>query len=243
MSEHFAAFAELVQRRRSVRKFDEQRPFDHDAVGRALELSLLSPNSSNMQLWQFHRVISLELRAEVARCCLNQNAAATARELVVIVTTPQHWQGRAEHNARMVRENFAGREDHPAAKRAFKYYEKLIPTLYNNDALGLRGRVRKLFSWFVGLRKPMVREVSKTDLRVCLHKSTSLAAMTLMTGLQAEGIDSCPMEGYDSKRLARLLQLAPGCEITMVIGCGHGLEEGIYGERHRVPSDSVILRH
>ncbi len=51
----------------------------------------------------------------------------------------------------------------------------------------------------------MVREVSKADLRVCLHKSTSLAAMTFMTAMRAGGYDTCPMEGFDSKRAKTLL--------------------------------------
>lgn len=45
-------FSSLVHSRRSVRKYDLTAEFDHQAVARALELAALSPNSSNMQLWQ-----------------------------------------------------------------------------------------------------------------------------------------------------------------------------------------------
>ncbi len=89
----------------------------------------------------------------------------------------------------------------------------------------------------------MVREVSKADLRVCLHKSTSLAAMTFMTAMRAEGYDTCPMEGFDSKRVKQLLNLNPKDEITMIIGCGPRAEDGIYGERHRVDNNEVIVTH
>ncbi|MGR5543497.1 nitroreductase family protein, partial [Vibrio campbellii] len=74
--------------------------------------------------------------------------------------------------------------DDAIAKRALQYYDKLIPTLYNNDKLGVRGLLRQCYSWWVGRNKPMVREVSKADLRVCLHKSTSLASMTFMLAMQ-----------------------------------------------------------
>lgn len=89
----------------------------------------------------------------------------------------------------------------------------------------------------------MVREVSKADLRVCLHKSTSLAAMTFMTAMRAEGYDTCPMEGFDSKRVKALLGLPKQAEITMIVSCGKRAEDGIYSERHRVNNNDVIFSH
>lgn len=173
------SFESIVQSRRSVRKYDASAEFNHDDVAKALELTTLSPNSSNMQMWEFHRVISEDKKAALAELCMGQNAAKTANELVVFVATTHNWKERAKRNAETVRQAFEGRDD-AAAKRALKYYEKLIPMVYNNDAFGVRGVVRKLYSWWLGRNKPMVREVSKADVRVCLHKSVSLAAMTFM---------------------------------------------------------------
>lgn len=234
------SFSELVHSRRSVRKFDAEHSFDHSSVERALELTQFSPNSSNMQLWEFHRVIDPTLIEQMGPLCMKQNAAATANELVLFVTTPNKWQSRAQLNAKQVRENFSGREELPVAKRAFSYYEKLIPALYNNDALGIRGVARKLYSWWLGRKKPMVREVSKSDVRVTLHKSASLAAMTFMYAMKEQGYDTCPMEGFDSKRVKSLLNLPKNVEICMIVSCGKALQEGIYGGRHRVDLASIV---
>ena len=38
-------------------------------------------------------------------------------------------------------------------------------------------------------------------------KSTALAAQTLMLGVRAYGYDSCPMEGFDDKRVRKILKL------------------------------------
>lgn len=235
-------YAALVHSRRSVRKYDADSTFDHEAVTRALELATLSPNSSNMQLWTFHRVVTTEKREQLAKLCMGQNVAKTARELIVITTTPYKWKQRAKINAAQIRQAFEGRED-ATSKRALKYYEKLIPFLYRNDRFGLLGVIRKVIVTYLGRNKPMVREVSKADLRVCLHKSTSLAAMTFMTAMRAEGYDTCPMEGFDSKRVKQLLNLNAKDEITMIIGCGPRAEDGIYGERHRVDNSEVIVSH
>ncbi|GAB7227582.1 nitroreductase family protein [Vibrio rotiferianus] len=237
-----SSLQQIIHSRRSVRKYDANANFNHDDVAHALELATLSPNSSNMQMWEFHRVISEDKRMKLADYCMGQNAAKTANELVVFVATTHNWKERAKRNAETVRQAFEGRDD-VAAKRALKYYEKLIPMVYNNDAIGFRGAVRKVYSWWLGRSKPMVREVSKSDLRVCLHKSVSLAAMTFMYAMRDKGYDTCPMEGFDSKRVKELLGLRSSDQITMVISCGVRTPEGIYGARHRVENESVVKMH
>jgi nitroreductase len=242
MTQH-NSFTDLIHARRSVRKYDQTHSFDHTIVDKALDLTLLSPNSSNMQLWEFHRVISEETRAKLSKICMGQNAAKTANELVVFVTTPNKWKQRAKMNADQVRDNFAGRPMDDVAKRAAKYYEKLIPFVYSNDALGFKGFLRKILSTVLGFKKPMFREVTKQDLRVCLHKSTSLAAMNFMMAIRDQGYDTCPMEGFDSVRAKKLLGLGKHDEITMIISVGKRMEEGVYGERHRVSKDEVVFTH
>lgn len=237
------SFYDLVHSRRSVRKYDQETTFDHTAVDRALDLTLLSPNSSNMQLWEFHRVISEDKRKQLAKICMNQNAARTANEMVVFVTTASKWEQRAKMNAKQIRDNFANRPFDETAKRATKYYEKLMPFVYDQDRFGIKGYFKKLMVTFMGLKKPMFREVSKQDVRVCLHKSASLAAMTFMTAIRDEGYDTCPMEGFDSLRAKKLLGLRADDEITMIISVGKRTEAGIYGERHRVPAEEVIFKH
>ena len=91
------------------------------------------------------------------------------------------------------------------------------------------------------MRRPMVREVGETEVRISVHKSAALASMTFMLGMKAAGYDTCPMEGFDSKRVKKLLDLPDAAEICMIIGCGKGLPEGIYGPRFRVPSSELIV--
>jgi nitroreductase len=62
-----------------------------------------------------------------------------------------------------------------------------------------------------------------------------------MYAMKAEGYDTCPMEGMDSLRVKKLLNLPNGAEVSMIIGCGKGLPEGIYGKRFRVPNEEVII--
>src|SRR5688500_1904456 len=77
-------FDKIVKERRSVRIYDADAPFDAAAVKRSLERAVLSANSSNMQLWEFYWIRSEEKKKKLVDICLRQNAAKTAREMIVI---------------------------------------------------------------------------------------------------------------------------------------------------------------
>jgi len=234
-----SCFDEIVNRRRAVRKFD---PVDYDpgAVTRSLHRAHLAPSSSNMQLWEFYRVSAPSKMKELSRYCMGQNTTETAREIIVVVVRPDLWRKRARSNYEFVKTNLG---DRPAFKgrSALSYYSKLMPMLYNNDALGIRGGIKMLVAWFIGLRRPMVRQVNRTDMRIVAHKSAALAAQTFMLSMVAEGHDTCPVEGFDSKRVKKLLDLPSRAEINMVITCGKRIPEGIYGPRFRVPLEEVVF--
>lgn len=242
MTNNAKYFDEIVQSRRSVRIYDQEQEFDHNAVQRSLERATLSPNSSNMQMWEFYRITTDSLKKEVGELCMRQKAATTARELVLFVVRPKLWKERASFNLEEMKSSFSEEMSDKDKKRALSYYEKLIPILYNNDRFSVaRNAFKKLYAWYVGMKRPMVRQVTKTDVRVTLHKSVSLAAMTFMYSMKAEGYDTCPMEGFDSKRLKKLLDLPKDAEISMIIGCGPAGEGGVYNERTRVPNREVIF--
>ena len=118
------------------------------------------------------------------------------------------------------------------------YYGKLMPFVYSRF-FGLLGGFRKLFgvvtSWF----RPMMQQLSEGDIRVSVHKSCGLVAQTFMLAMAEEGYDTCPLEGYDSRRIKKLLHLPCRAEVSMVITCGIREERGIWGERFRLPFEEV----
>lgn len=232
-------FFEAVKERRSVRIFEQDKPFDHDVVKKCLEAAILSPNSSNLQLYNFIRIPeSSQLKDPLAKLCMGQKAAITARELLVVVTRRDLWKSRAEANFEYIQQTYREKPD-KKLKQALSYYGKLIPRLFGNyPGWSL---LKKLIVWWVGLRRPMVREVGETEVRISVHKSAALASMTFMLGMKAAGYDTCPMEGFDSKRAKKLLKLSQASEICMIIGCGKGLPEGIYGDRFRLPYEELVI--
>ena len=199
-----------------------------------------------MQLWEFFQITRPELIARVAGACLGQPAAATASEIVVFVTRQDLYRQRAQFVLEFERGNI--RRNSPEERQAKRlrdrelYYGKLMPFLYAR-CCGILGAFRALLARGIGLFRPMMREVSECDMRVTVNKSCALAAQTFMIAMAAEGYDTCPLEGFDSKRMKKLLKLPHGAGINMVIPCGiRDGEKGIWGERYRVPFDDVYHR-
>lgn len=232
-------FDKIVNTRRAVRKYQEDAPFDADAVARSLARAVLAPNSSNLQTWEFYRIRSAATKAEVARLCMNQSAARTAHELIAVVCRGDKWKANSQRVLAHMRTSFS----HPLTKRdqrAIEYYKRNIPLLYMNDPFGFMTLLRTLIVQFKSWQGPMVRWSSSANSRIITHKSAALAAQTFMLSMQAEGYATCPMEGFDEKRLKRLLKLPRKAEINMVIATGPEEEGGVYSDRFRFPLEEVV---
>ncbi|HEY9116539.1 MAG TPA: nitroreductase family protein, partial [Roseivirga sp.] len=136
MKETAKVFDQIVHERRSVRIYDAEAAFDHEAVQRSIERAVLAPNSSNMQLWEFYRIRSEEAKKSISWMCMNQKAAKTARELVVVVGRRDLWKSRQKALVEEMKRVYAD-QDSKQAKRAMKYYKNLIPKYYWTDWLDL----------------------------------------------------------------------------------------------------------
>ena len=236
-----AEFDAIVNRRVAMRAFDDSVDVTA-AVERSLERAVLSPNSSNMQLWEFYRVTDPKVKAAIAKGCLNQGAARTANQLVVVVCRQDKWKERVKWNLAHLKEQFKDKTELTGRdKRALQYYQLLMPLMYRNDPFGFWRLVRTLLRTYLVLKGPSLRMTSHADQRVMLHKSAGIAAQTFMLSMAAEGFDTCPMEGFDEVLVKRALKLPSAAEVSVVIGCGKGKTEGVYSQRRRVPNSEVIF--
>jgi nitroreductase len=235
-------FQEIINYRRSNRVFDANIPVPEEVMQKSLERAVLSPNSSNMQLWEFYWIKSDEELKTFIPLCLNQQAAKTAQQMVVFVTRKDKWRQRAKWNLEKIKSTIVG-EPNKLQKGGMDYYGKVMPLLYMNDGFGIMSTIRRSISFFAGLRKPFFRTGGVANQRIMVHKSCALAAQTFMLSIAAEGFHSCPLEGFDEKRLKRYLKLPRRAEINMVIAVGLGTEPGIWGARVRVPYEEVVKKH
>lgn len=236
--------AEIINYRRSVRNYKET-PLAPEKVKHCLQLATLAPNSSNMQLWEFYHITNPAVLKKITVACLNQDSAKTAQQMVVFVTRQDFYRKRAkvmtDLETQNVLKNSPKLKQEKRTKRWKMYYGKIMPFLYLRF-FGLFGMIRKMIVNIVGLFRPIVYQVSENDMRVVVHKTCALAAQTFMLAMANEKYDTCPMEGFDSRKMKSILQLPFGAEINMVVSCGIREEQGVWGDRMRIPFDEVYRK-
>lgn len=232
--EHLKEFEAVVRARRSIRKFKDEAVPD-EVVNKALDLALVAPNSSNLQQWEFYWVKSPELRKELDTAFLSQPAVKSAPTLIVAVARTKTWK----RSQKMMLDLFEKKPNIPAG--AIDYYQKLVPMVYNQGFFGVFGLLKRLAVAIVGIAKPVPREpVSETGMRAWAIKSTALGCENLMLAFSAQGYDTCPMEGMDSKRVAKALRLPRDAVVVMGIAAGKRADGGLYGPQIRFDRELFV---
>jgi nitroreductase len=98
-----------------------------------------------------------------------------------------------------------------------------------------------LISALTGLIRPMPRgPYSRRDLQEVAIKSSALACENFVLAMAAQGFATCMMEGFDERRVAKLLGLSASTRVVMVISAGVEGEKGTWGPRFRLPADRVV---
>jgi nitroreductase len=196
---------QAIQYRRSVRIFKNDN-IDSDQVKHCIENAVLAPTSSNMQLWEFYHVTNTNKLKQLTKACLDQNAAKTAKQLVVVVVRKDLWRKRIKANLNFLEKAFGNKikEEYTSREKfAINYYKKVMPAIYF-DMFGILGWIKYVVFNIIGIFKPIYRQVRLSDMRVVAHKSAGLAAQNFMISMAALGYDTCPMEGSDTLLVKKL---------------------------------------
>lgn len=229
-------FRKVVMSRRSVRRFDDT-PIPDAVLQDCLDMALLAPNSSNLQPWEFHVIRTPALKKELAVACLNQNAARTAQELVVIVARLETWKEHCD----MMLDNWP---EETVPKVVQSYYGRLAKVYYNQGPLNILGIGKRALAAVTGLKRAVPRgPFTHADMKVWAAKTVALGAENFMLAMRAHGFDTCPMEGFDARRVNKMLKLPPDAFVVMVVGCGKRAPDGVYHARIRFARERFIKTH
>ena len=240
---HERTVSEAIEYRRSVRVFKNDN-IEEKKVKECIHLATLAPTSSNMQLWEFYHVVSPNILQQIATASFDQSATKTAQQIVVVVVRKDLWRKRMQANIAFLKSQYGNKRQAEYSKRekfALNYYQRIIPSIYS-DFIGILGMIKFLAFQIIGLFRPIYRQARQSDMRIVAHKSAGLAAQNFMVSMASLNYDTCPMEGFDSLRVKKILHLPSSSEINMLIGCGIREENGVYGERFRIPFEEVYFK-
>src|ERR1700723_2484509 len=184
-----------------------------------LKAARQAPSSFNSQPYRFYWVGSAAKKVAVAKLCLGQKPAETASALVVAVADLGSLSTTAQGQLEWMRSsNFFPEEKN----RGYERNGKRGRILFMAGPFGMFAAIKRALFWLLNLWKVVgMPPLSRQDLFKWATKSTSLACQNLMIAAEALGMNTCPMEGFDGRRLLQYLGLSAWHhEIVMVIAIG-----------------------
>ena len=228
---------EAVFHRRAVKAFE---PVEIPQAQREqiLDAARHAPSSFNSQPYRFFWVESSARKATAAKLCLGQMPAATASALVVAVADIGSLAATSQAQLEWMR-----RSGFSQAKiRDYKRTAKIGRILFMPGPFGIFGAVKWAVFRLVNLWMTMgMPPVFRQDVLKWAMKNTSLACENLMIAAEALGLNTCPMEGFDGRRLLKFLGLSTRYhEIVMVIAIGKKSASYVGLPQWRRPLDATV---
>jgi nitroreductase len=228
---------DAITQRRAIRAFDPV-PIPPAVREQLLDAARLAPSSFNSQPYRFYWVESSAQREIAGRLCMGQKAAVTASALVVAVADLGSLKSTSQQQLKWMRAN-----DFPSDKlRDYARTAKIGRILFAPGPFGLFAAIkwllfRLLHCWKIIGMPPLFRK----DRFKWATKNTALACENLMIAAEALDWNSCPMEGFDGRRLSKFLGLSPRVqEIVMVIAVGKKSSAHREQPQWRRPLESTV---
>ncbi len=228
---------DAMLRRRAVKVFE---PVEISRILREqiLNAARSAPSSFNVQPYRFYWVGSAAEKTAVAKLCLGQRPAETASALVVVVADIGSMSATTQSQLEWMRaSNFAEEKI-----RDYERTAKIGRILFMPGPFGIFTVVKGAIFRLLNLCKMSgIPPLSRQDLLKWATKSTSLACQNLMIAAEALGMNTCPMEGFDGRRLSRYLGLSRrNHEIVMVIAIGKKSHSYIEQPQWRRPLGATV---
>jgi nitroreductase len=228
---------DLISQRRAVKLF-EPVEISKDLRQQILNAARHAPSSFNLQPYRFYWVQSDVKKATVAKLCLSQKPAETASALIVAVADLKSLSVTSQDQLEWMRTSNLTEEK----IRDYERKAKIGRILFKPGPFGIFAAIKWALFRLLNLRMVIgMPPLFQQDLFKWATKSTSLACQNLMIAAEALGMNTCPMEGFDNRRLSRYLDLSDRHhEIVMVIALGKKSSDYNEPPQWRRPLDATV---
>jgi len=229
---------ESILKRRAVKVF-EPVEISEAIREQILDAARHAPSSFNSQPYRFYWIGTANNKMAVAKFCMGQVPAQTASALVVAVADIGSLAATSQSQLDWMR----SRSEFSAAKvRDYEQTAKIGRILFITGPFGVFAAVKWGVFWLLNVCKVMgMPPLFRRDQFKWATKSTSLACENLMIAAEALGVNTCPMEGFDCRRLSKYLGLSARYhEIVMVIAMGKKSQTYVEPPQWRRPLHATV---
>ncbi|CAM9530928.1 unnamed protein product [Phaeothamnion confervicola] len=211
---------EAILRREAVWGFTPQS-IDDEVLQDILALTQRAPSGYNVQPWTVIVVRDAAIREELSTAMLGGNARRVLEAPVTAVFCADLEPSRRV--PRLIE-----------LQRANGVPEEVVARLpYAVSIFGGEGRVAGVLKRVVSEAGSPLRPMpSISSTEAWSYKNTMLAAQNFMLAAQAHGVDTCPMEGLDARRVRHALSIPERYGVPLAVAAGYAAPE----QRPRVRS-------
>ena len=235
--ECWSTFQQINRDRRAVRDFDG-RPIADEDVEAVLREALLAPSSGNGQPYVIHWLRDPAMKDAAAVACRNQRAARSASTLLVFVSASRF----AVDTLSMFRAYVESTPEFSESSRVYHLSQlktagkflRIAPSVFWTPLRFLLTAVCPSLA---------LLPFGPNGVRNWVARNALFAAQSLLLAASARGLDTCPMEGFDARKLAGVLGLKRGDVIAIVVALGRRRPDALIEPRWRRPFEAAVQLH
>lgn len=225
-------FLDLARTRRAVRDFLPD-PVPVGVIDQLLEAARWAPSGYNLQPVHYVVVTDTDRRRALRKASMNQRQIGEAPAVVVLVADRRVARHHTERVLAMEVESGTADDTYRAVMRRFVWLA------FATGPVGLNWLWKALLAppmrWFVSI--PSLPAVHR---RYWLGKQVGLSGMSLLLAAHAAGLAGCPMEGFDTRRVAKALNLPRGMEPMLMVPIGYPARTDL--KKTRLPLAELVHR-
>lgn len=228
----FESFDRLARSRRATRHFLPD-PIPPGLLDRLIETARWAPSGYNLQPTHFLVVTDPTIRRRLRSACMDQAQIEEAPAVLVLCGDRCVARNHFENMLRLEREAGASTPEYEAKLRW------VVPLAFNVGPLGLGWLWKAILIPLARIIRP-VPEIPAVHRRFWVVKQVMLTAMSLMLAAESAGLSTLPMEGFDERRVRRVLGIPRTCVVPVVIALGYARPQP--RTKTRLPIETLIHR-
>ena len=216
--EEAAIFEKIVLRRRAIKSFNPDKPIPSETLSHILALTQRAPTGNNLQPWTAVVVSDPEKRKELHFAAMSQQKILEAPITVVFAANLNALANQSKVISMGVQ---SGTMTEAEARDMNVKTTALLhpgPLCILQAAKFVVGSVWSLF-------KPMT--VPPINLKAYVWKQTLMPVQTFMLAASSHGLATCPMEGFDERRVREVVGLPSNFSIPIIVSLGYASDHVI----------------
>ncbi|EFC40997.1 predicted protein [Naegleria gruberi] len=216
--EEAAIFEKIVLQRKAIKSFNSDKPVPMDVLNHILALTQRAPTGYNLQPWTAVVVSDPEKKKALHEAALSQPKILEAPITVVFAANLNALANQSKVISMNVQNGMMSENEAATMSRNTTALLKSDPTCIIQAAKFVVGSVWSLF-------KPMM--VPPINMKAYVWKQTMMPVQTFMLAASSHGLDTCPMEGFDERRVRQVVGLPCNYSIPIIVSLGYASDHAI----------------